>query len=142
MYDRPVSQVMKKAAVLLAPSHTTVGEAARLMAKRGTGAVMVVDDQRLVGIFTERDAVFRVIARGLDVEATPLADVMTRSPETIAPDRPFGVALAIMQRKGFRHLPVVEGGRPIGIVSARLALDPEMEDFVAEERRRARFEQG
>jgi CBS domain-containing protein len=133
---------MKKSATLTAPPEMTVAEAARQMARRKTGAVMVIDNGRLVGIFTERDAVFRVIARGLDVEAARLADVMTLSPATIAPDRPFGVALAIMHKNGFRHLPVVDAdGRPLGIVSARHALDPELEDFVAESRRRARFEQ-
>jgi CBS domain-containing protein len=141
MYELPVRQVMAGSELLTAPPQTTVAEAARLMARRKTGAMVVVDNDRVVGIFTERDAVFRVIAKGRDVDATQVVDVMTRSPVTIAPEKPFGVALAIMHKKGFRHLPVVEGDRPIGIVSARLALDPDMEDFVAEARRRARFSQ-
>jgi len=140
MYEQPVRQVMAGTDLLTAPPQTTVAEAAQLMAQKKTGAIVVVDGERVVGIFTERDAVFRVIAMGLDVRATRIADVMTPSPVTIAPEKPFGVALAIMHRNGFRHLPVVEGGRPIGIVSARQALDPEMEDFVAEARRRAQFQ--
>jgi CBS domain-containing protein len=140
MYEQPVRQVMAGSELLAAPPQTTVAEAAQLMALRKTGAMVVVEDGRLVGIFTERDAVFRVIARGLDVRTTSVAEVMTRSPVTIAPEKPFGMALAIMHKNGFRHLPVVEGERPIGIVSARLALDPDMEDFVAEARRRARFQ--
>jgi CBS domain-containing protein len=140
MYEQPVRQVMAGAELLTAPPQTTVAEAARLMKLKRTGAMVVVDGDRVVGIFTERDALFRVIAAGLDVEATRVADVMTASPVTIAPEKPFGVALAVMHRHGFRHLPVVEGDRPIGIVSARMALDPDMEDFVAEARRRAQFQ--
>jgi CBS domain-containing protein len=140
MYEQPVRQVMAGAELLTAPPQTTVAEAARLMKLKRTGAMVVVDGDRVAGIFTERDALFRVIAAGLDVEATRVADVMTASPVTIAPEKPFGVALAVMHRHGFRHLPVVEGDRPIGIVSARMALDPDMEDFVAEARRRAQFQ--
>jgi CBS domain-containing protein len=141
MYEQPVRQVMAGAELLTAPPQTTVAEAARMMALRKTGAMVVVDGDRVVGIFTERDVVFRVVAMGRDVETTQVADAMTRSPVTIAPEKPFGVALAMMHKHGFRHLPVVDGERPIGIVSARLALDPDMEDFVAESRRRARFSQ-
>ncbi len=140
MYDQPVRQVMAHSKVLIAPPQTTVSEAAKLMARKKAGAVMVVEAERLVGIFTERDAVFRVIARGLDVNDTRLAEVMTPSPLSIPPDKPFGVALMMMHKNGFRHVPVVEDGRPIGIVSARNALDPDMEDFVAEARRRTRFQ--
>jgi CBS domain-containing protein len=141
MYEQPVRQVMAGAELLTAPPQTTVAEAARMMALRKTGAMVVVDGDRVVGIFTERDVVFRVVAMGRDVETTQVADAMTRSPVTIAPEKPFGVALAMMHKHGFRHLPLVDGERPIGIVSARLALDPDMEDFVAESRRRARFSQ-
>jgi CBS domain-containing protein len=116
-----------------------VSEATRLMAAREVGAVMVVEDENLVGIFTERDVVFRVVARGLDARATRLADVMTRAPHTVEPDRPFGYALLIMHEKGFRHLPVIEDGKPIGIVSARSAMDPELEEFVSEAQRREHY---
>jgi CBS domain-containing protein len=67
---------------------------------------------------------------------------MTPAPVTIDPERSFGHAMALMQEHHCRHLPVVENGRPIGIVSARNALDPELEDFVCEERRRRQFEAG
>jgi len=65
---------------------------------------------------------------------------MTREPKTIAPDRSFGHAMLVMQENGFRHLPVIEGGKLVGIVSARDALDPDLEDFVSEERRRKHLE--
>jgi len=89
-----------------------------------------------VGIFTERDAVFRVLAQGLDPQATLLSQVMTPSPVTVGPDNTFGYALQLMHQRGFRHMPVVASGRPVGIVSSRDALDPEMEQFNSEVRRR------
>jgi CBS domain-containing protein len=139
MFDQPVRDVMQREKVLKAPPHTLVGKAARLMAKKNVGAVMVVDGGRLVGIFTERDVVFRVVARGLDAESTRISEVMTRAPESIGPDRPFGYALHVMHEGGFRHLPVIERGRILGIVSARSAMDPQLEDFVSEARRREHF---
>jgi CBS domain-containing protein len=139
MLDTPVRNVMQRQKLLKAPPETRVSEAAKLMAAKNAGAVMVVEDERLVGIFTERDVVFRVVARGLDAQATRLADVMTRAPHTVEPDKPFGYALLLMQEKGFRHLPVIEDGKPIGIVSSRSAMDPELEEFVSEAHRRTHF---
>jgi CBS domain-containing protein len=140
MYSRPVREVMAKGKRLVAPSSMRVIDAARMMAEKQAGAVLVIDDHHLVGIFTERDAVFRVMAAGRDPQATTLAEVMTPAPVTIAPDKPLGTALAIMHKRGFRHLPVVDGDRVLGIVSARNALDPDLEDFVAEAQRRSRFD--
>jgi CBS domain-containing protein len=136
MFSLRIRNVMEREKLLLAPSATTVAEAARRMAGASTGAIVVVEDGALVGIFTERDAVFRVIAQGRDPQATRLLDVMTPSPMTVDPERTFGHALGLMHDHGFRHVPVVEDGKPVGIVSMRDALDPEMEDFVCEVRRR------
>jgi CBS domain-containing protein len=140
MYDQPVSEVMQRSKVLKAAPETLVSKAARMMAAKNAGAVMVVVDGRLVGICTERDIVFRVVGAGLDATATRLADVMTRTPRTIEPDKPFGHALLVMQEHGFRHLPVVLNGKPVGIVSSRSAMDPQLEEFVFEEHRRKHFE--
>ena len=89
-------------------------------------------ERRLVGVFTERDGLFRVLAEGRNGDSTPLADVMTRNPKTIEAGKPFVHALQMMHEGGFRHLPVVEGDRVIGIVSVRDALGPELEAFVYE----------
>ncbi|HEY5130770.1 MAG TPA: CBS domain-containing protein [Bradyrhizobium sp.] len=136
MFSQRVKQVMERKKLLTAPPETTVSKAAKLMASKNVGAVMVVENERLVGIFTERDAVFRVMAKGLDAQATKLAEVMTNEPQTVDPDKSFGYALLMMHENGFRHVPVIENGKPIGIVSARNALDPEMEEFVSEAQRR------
>jgi CBS domain-containing protein len=127
---------MEQKKFLTAPPETTVSEAARLMAHKDVGAVMVVKNGQLVGIFTERDAVFRVIAQGRDADATRLTDVMTPEPKTLEPGKSYGHALLLMQENGFRHVPVIEQGRLIGIVSSRNAMDPDLEEFVSEERRR------
>jgi CBS domain-containing protein len=107
----------------------TVLDAALLMKREGKGALLVVDGTRLIGIFTERDALFRVIAAGRDPVTTRLADVMTPQPQTMHPDEPFVKALRLMHRHGFRHLPVVEHGRPLGVVSARDALDEDLDEL-------------
>ena len=136
MFNQPIRDLMEQRNFLTALPGTTVSNAARLMAERKVGAVMVVENEQLLGIFTERDAVFRVLALGRDPEATRLTDVMTPEPKTMDPDKTYGHALLMMQENGFRHVPVIEGGRPVGIVSSRNALDPDLEEFTSEERRR------
>jgi len=136
MFSVRIRSMMELEKMVTVSPQTTVGEAARLMASAGVGAVMVVDNEALTGIFTERDAVYRVIAAGLDARTARLADVMTPSPLSVDPERSFGYALQLMHEHGFRHVPVVENGKPVGIVSARDALDPEMEDFICEAQRR------
>jgi signal-transduction protein with cAMP-binding, CBS, and nucleotidyltransferase domain len=93
------------------------GDAVRLMHERGTDCVLVVEAGRLVGIFTDRDAVLKIAGRPLD--ARPLAEVMTRDPVVLRHDDTVAVAINKMAVGGFRHIPIVEDGRPTGIVSAR-----------------------
>jgi CBS domain-containing protein len=129
---RPIREIIEDQEVFTCPANTTVIEAARLMKESKVGAAMVVEDGQLVGVFTERDALFRVIAEGRDAQTTLLAEVMTRNPQTIHPDKPFAEALHMMYEGSYRHVPVVEDGRPVGMISARDALGPELEDFVYE----------
>ena len=131
MTERTIREIIEGQEPLTAPSEMTVAEAARLMKQRNVGAMMVVDDGKLVGMFTERDALFRVLSAGLD-GTTPLSKVMTKNPRAIPPDRLFVQALSIMHEGRFRHLPVIEDGRPIGMISARDAFGPELEAFVYE----------
>jgi CBS domain-containing protein len=83
--------------------------------------------------------VFRVIAPGLDPKETRLRQVMTPDPKTLSPNQSYGHALVIMQENGFRHVPVVDEKLPIGIISSRNAMDPDLEEFVADQRRREHF---
>jgi CBS domain-containing protein len=136
MFSQRIKSVMDPKKMLTASPHTRVADAAKQMAEKKVSSVLVVDQGLLVGIFTERDAVFRVIACDRDVQSTTLGDVMTPSPIAVDPDKSFGYALLLMHENGFRHVPVVVNGKPVGIVSSRSALDPDMEEFVSEEQRR------
>jgi CBS domain-containing protein len=137
MPTRPIRTLIKQRHVLVAAAKTSVSEAARLMEKHEVSAVMVVDAHgRLSGIFTERDALFRVLATGRDPATTRLSEVMTKKPQSIHPDKPVGHALHMMYENGFRHVPVVENGRPVGMVSAHDALGPELQEFESDVKRR------
>jgi CBS domain-containing protein len=140
MSHRTVRTIIEQQEIVAASGSMSVIEAARLMREHHVGAVLVVEAGRLSGLFTERDALFRVIAEGRDVQTTLLSDVMTRNPCTIHPDQPFPAALHVMYEGGFRHVPVVEDGRPVGMISARDALGPELEDFIYELLRRNQAE--
>ncbi len=139
MFSQTIKNVMDPDRFLTAAPDQTVSDASIMMQTRNVGAVLVIADGRLMGIFTERDAVFRVLARGLDPTTTQLADVMTVEPITLSPEKSYGHALLLMHENGFRHVPVVQNRVPIGIISSRNAMDPEMEQFVWEERRRAHY---
>jgi len=91
--------------------------AVREMNARRVGAVLVLDGERLVGVFTERD-VLRAVAEGLSAEAS-VGDWMTRGPETIEPDQPAEHAAVLMIHGGFRHMPLVEGDDVVGMLSIR-----------------------
>ena len=132
MSNRPIRTVIGNQKVLTVEGTSTVTQAARVMKEHKTGALLVCESGRLVGVFTERDALFRVTAEERDPHTTRVSEVMTADPQTIAPDKPLGHALHMMYEGGFRNVPVVENGRPIGMVSARDALGPELKAFVAE----------
>lgn len=132
MVDRSIRTLIEGKECITCPENMTVSEAARVMKRHHIGAIMVIEVDRLIGIFTERDALFRVLAEDRDLHATRVADVMTRNPQSIAPDKPFADALNLMHSGRFRHVPVVEHGRAIGMVSASDAMGPELEAFVWE----------
>ena len=97
----------------------TVKEACAQMRDRRVGAVLVTDNHdHLIGIFTGRDAVGRVLAEGSDAGQTTLADVMTANPDTMRPGGLAIEALRLMQDGGYRHVPITDDGRVVGIVSS------------------------
>jgi CBS domain-containing protein len=97
----------------------TVREASRYMTERRVGAVAVLEGSRLVGILSERDVMGRVVARGLDPDQTRVADVMTRDLVVGEMADSHDDGLRKMKQAGCRHLPVVDGGRLVGMVSQR-----------------------
>ena len=119
MQHRTVRDVMTPCA-LHQPPAATVCDAIKIMAERNVSSVLVCEAGQLLGIFTERDAVRRVLALGRDPAHTPLAEVMTRDPDTIRPEEGVDEAIRRMDEFGSRHLAVVEnGGGVVGVLSLR-----------------------
>jgi CBS domain-containing protein len=113
--------------------NATVCDAARGMAERDVHSVLITDDGRLTGIFTGTDLIKKVVAMGLDPNLTTLSDVMTHEPETVSPGFNAIEALHRMQDGRFRHLPVVEDGKLVGVLSRRDFLDYEVEELEHQE---------
>lgn len=108
--DRPLHQV--------SPG-MSLRDAARLMAENRVGAVLVTEAGRIAGVLSERDIVFRAVAPGLPLDTTAIGEVMTREPVVVEIDASVSDALAAKLGEAFRHLPVVDGDRPVGLLSYR-----------------------
>jgi CBS domain-containing protein len=119
MHRKVVPDIVSQQKIELLPASTTVRAAARNMAERHIGAVLVGQDGKLQGIFTERDLLMRVVARDRDPNSTALGDVMTANPDTVGPNDLASLALERMRTSGYRHVPVVANGAVVGIVSLR-----------------------
>ena len=104
MFGQTIRSVMEQKKLVTASPDSTVLRASEMMARRKVGAMLVVENDRLAGIFTERDALFRVMAKRLDPGTTTLAEVMTTSPMTVTPDKSFGYALIVMHEIGRAHV--------------------------------------
>lgn len=97
---------------------TPVAECVRTMTAKRIGALIVMDGEKLVGIFTERDALNKVLGAGLDPVGTKISAVMTKDPYCIPPETTVGEAMAVVTKRRFRHLPIVENGKLLGVVSS------------------------
>ncbi len=104
---------------ITARADETVAHAAHVMTSNGVGAVLVVEEGRLVGILTERDVLERVVGKGNDAMQTRVGDIATPDPLTVGVDTPVREAAQLIRSERMRHLPVVRDGEPVGIVSAR-----------------------
>ena len=111
-----VGEIMSHSLLTVEPS-TQLTDAAQQMDSRHVGAVLVFSGGRLAGILTERD-ILRAVAAG-NIESASVGDWMTRDPETVEPSERAAQAASIMIHGGFRHLPVLEGGEAVGIISIR-----------------------
>src|SRR5438132_12793366 len=115
---------------LTVPRTATVMETIRTMAGAQVGSVLVVDGNRLVGIFTERDVMMRVVLEGRNPEYTTVEEVMTSSVQTIPPQATGDGALRLMHQSHIRHLPVVDDkGRVLAVVSMRSLLQEKIEEL-------------
>jgi CBS domain-containing protein len=116
--NRLMSEIVRRQKPVSMRPSATVQEACRVMRDAHIGAIVVTDDaNRVLGILTGRDCVCRMLADGRDAATTTLAEVMTPRPDTMPPERHAIDALRLMGDGGFRHLPVVENGKLVGIVS-------------------------
>ena len=115
---RKMADMVRNQDPVTLPPDATVKDACQRMRDRRIGAVLIIEaDRRLVGIFTGRDAVHRVLAEGKNAARTILAEVMTRDPDTMPPGNRAIEALRRMEDGRFRHLPIVDDGKVVGIVS-------------------------
>ncbi len=118
MYDQ-VKTLKQKLPVTITQS-ATVGDTLALMVSATVGAVLVVDEAgRLVGIFSERDLLKKIAGVVADYEHLPIADFMTPRPESVSTTDTLNFVLQKMDAGGYRHVPVLENGKPVGIISAR-----------------------
>ena len=119
MADRPVRELIERdRLVAVAPSDSTA-VAVQRMAENKCGSILVLENDRLVGIFTERDLVTRVVGIGKDPAATVISAVMTADPDTIEAAQPAQDAIRRMFELSYRYLPVLEDGKVIGVLSMR-----------------------
>jgi CBS domain-containing protein len=117
--NTPISTLLarKRSGVHAVASTITVAEAVGDMVHHQVGAVLVVDEGRLAGIFTERDVLRRVVGSGLDPRQAVVSDVMTRDIVTVAPTATVEQVMEIFTERRCRHLPVVDEGRILGVIS-------------------------
>ena len=119
MSHRLVREIIHRATLIRATPDDTVRSAAKAMTENACGSILVMEGERLAGIFTERDLLTRVVAAARDLDQTKLRDVMTQDPDTIGADEPIKEVIRRMDEFGYRYLPVLENGRVIGVVSTR-----------------------
>jgi len=124
-------EALMKTKLIVAGPKETIRQAAESMDQNGVGAILVVEgngkESVLRGLFSERDLLHRVVAVGLDPETTPIGSVMTKEPACVEPGTHVRDCAKLIRERGFRHLPVVQDGRPIGILSAR-----DLQEFVVQ----------
>lgn len=114
-----IRDLLKNQVTTFAEPHQTVLEVARLMVEHNIGAVPVLKQGELVGIFSERDLMKRVVVHGKDPARTPVSEVMTEDPLTVQPQDDLETCMTLMRRHGFRHLLVCTGRELRGVVSLR-----------------------
>ncbi|MEK7245363.1 MAG: CBS domain-containing protein [Pseudomonadota bacterium] len=137
---RHVSDIIGGKEMLAVRPEATVRDAARRMAERNVACVLVTDaNRKLLGIFTERDMLRRVVVDGRDPAATPVSAVMTTELRVVVPETNAIEAMRLMLESHVRHLPVAVNGQAVGVVSLRDFLGAEMEEIRQELERRERL---
>jgi len=129
---KTVGEIMRPGFLHTVPREATVAQAVRLMTEHNVGIVSVLEGDRLVGVFSERDVVRRVVDRGLDPDRTPVGAVMTTEIVVADAAEDYQSAIRKMDQANIRHLPVVSGGHIVSMISIRDLLRVDMQDRGAE----------
>jgi CBS domain-containing protein len=129
---KALREIMRDGFLFTVDHRATVAEAVHVMTKNNVGITCVLDGDQLVGVFSERDVVQRVVDRGLDPGGTPVRQVMTTDLVVAEADEDYQSAIHKMDQANIRHLPVVSGGHLISMLSIRDLLRVNMEDKDAE----------
>jgi CBS domain-containing protein len=118
--EEPLSQMLveSRRPVASVRPDTTVTECVRLMNSENIGAVLVMEDDKLIGMFTERDALNKVLADGMDPAGTKVSEVMTKDPYCVDPSTTIEEAMSIVTNRRVRHLPILHNGEVVGIISS------------------------
>ena len=133
LFREPIKTLRRRAGHVAIPLGTTIGEAARVMKEHRIGCVLVEAGGKLVGIFTERDILTKLVGTGYDPARVQVDGVMTRNPETLTPEDPIAYAMQLMSVGGFRHIPLVDADRrPVDILSVKDIVDYLVEHFPRE----------
>lgn len=120
MQQKIVPNIVQPTDIATMTADQSALDCAKALRDKKIAAMIIVDDAgKIAGIVTERDVVFRLTAEGKDPASTPLGDIMTANPDTLAPSDSAHDALELMQTRGYRHLPVAEDGKCIAVVSVR-----------------------
>ena len=120
MHRKIIPDIVQRQNIASVKVDDTIYKCAQIMADAHIAALIVVDDDGiLIGIITERDLTQQVLAAGLDGKTTKVGDVMTANPDVLVPEDSAMDALELMQTRGYRHLPVVENGKCVSMVSSR-----------------------
>ena len=118
--ETPLHRLLNESDVIYSvAADALITECTRKMADRKIGSLMVMDGEKLIGIFTERDALNRVLAAGRDPRGTKVCEVMTSQPYCVSPAMTVNDAMALIRNKRFRHFPVVEDGKLRSVLSIR-----------------------
>lgn len=125
--ETPISDLSLREPILVSPADT-VADAVKSMNDHHTGCVLIGREGKLLGIFTERDVLTKGLFR-VDSHTVAVESVMTPNPETLEPDNSIAYAINKMSVGGYRHIPIVEGDKPIGVLSVRDIVDYLVELF-------------
>jgi CBS domain-containing protein len=132
LMEKTIGKLIKGRYVYSVQTGQTVFDVARSMSEKHVGAVAVLENDRLVGIFSERDLMTRVVAKGLNPQKVLVSEVMTRNLISAASDDSYAEAMNIMQKASIRHLLIVDGGELVGMLSLRDLMQVDISEKSAE----------